>query len=229
MKEGPNIATIGALVGDPARANILTALMSGQALTATELAAECGVTRQTVSAHLSKLENGGLIGQQKQGRHRYFSLSGEDVGHVLESLMGLAASRGHLRVRTGPKDPELRKARICYDHLAGTLGVQILDAFLSKDFIYTQNDDLKLTPSGHDFMIGFGIDLTALEVLRRPLCKYCLDWSARRNHLAGSLGAAILSRIIQLKWAKRHESSRIINFSRRGETEFLNLFQPSRG
>ena len=117
MKEGPNIAFIAALIGDPARANILTALMSGKALTATELAAEAGVTLQTASSHLSKLVQGDLLRVLKQGRHKYFSLANDDVAHVLEGIMGLAAGAGHLRIRTGPKDTALRHARVCYSHL----------------------------------------------------------------------------------------------------------------
>ena len=225
MKEGPDISAIGALVGDPARANILTALMSGQALTATELAAECGVTPQTASSHLSKLEKGGLLRQRKQGRHRYFTLSGDDVGHLLENMMGLAASRGHLRVRTGPKDPELRKARVCYNHLAGEYGVQMLDSFSAKGFVKIQKDGIDLPPGGRQFVSGFGIDLPALESLRRPLCKPCLDWSARRSHLAGALGSAMLARIVELEWAQKQEGTRAVRFSRKGESDFLKLFQ----
>ena len=122
MKEGPDIAHVAALIGDPARANMLTALLSGKALTATELASEAGVTVQTASSHLAKLGTGGLLRQRKQGRHKYFSLAGADVAHVLEGLMGLAAGAGHLRTRTGPKDAQLRKARVCYNHLAGDMG-----------------------------------------------------------------------------------------------------------
>ena len=122
MKSGPDIAMIASLVGDPARANMLTALMNGRALTASELAQEAGITPQTASSHLSKLEAGGLIEPEKQGRHRYYRLTDDDVAGVLEGLAGLAARTGHMRVRTGPKDPALRRARICYDHLAGDLG-----------------------------------------------------------------------------------------------------------
>ena len=128
MKAGPDISRIAALVGDPARSNMLTALMTGRALTASELAHQAGVTPQTASSHLSKLEAGGLVEQEKQGRHRYFRLSDPDVAAVLEGLEGLAARAGHMRVRTGPKDPALRHARVCYDHLAGDLGVQMLDS-----------------------------------------------------------------------------------------------------
>ena len=128
MKAGPDIAMVASLVGDPARANMLTALMTGRALTASELAHQAGITPQTASSHLAKLEAGGLIEQEKQGRHRYYRLTDPDVAGVLEGLAGLAARAGHMRVRTGPKDPALRRARICYDHLAGDLGVQMLDS-----------------------------------------------------------------------------------------------------
>src|ERR1700727_2671138 len=127
MKAGPDIAMVASLVGDPARSNMLTALMSGRALTATELSQEAGITPQTASSHLSKLEAGGLIEQEKQGRHRYYRLTDPDVAGVLEGLAALAAPAGHLRVRTGPKDPALRHAPICYDHLARDLGVQMTD------------------------------------------------------------------------------------------------------
>ena len=116
MKEGPDIARIAALIGDPARANMLTALMSGKALTASEFAGEANVTLQTASAHLSKLDEGGLLRPRKQGRQKYFSLASDDFARVLEGLMGLAALSGHLRSRTGPNDPALRKARVCYNH-----------------------------------------------------------------------------------------------------------------
>ncbi len=224
MKEGPNIAAVGALIGDPARSNILTALMTGQALTASELATECGVTPQTVSSHLAKLESGGLIRLRKQGRHRYFSLSGDDVARLLEAMMGLAASRGHTRIRTGPREPALRKARVCYNHLAGDYGVRMLDVFLSNGYARELGDDIVLGDKGRKFVTEFGIDLSSLEGLRRPLCKSCLDWSARRSHLAGSLGSAILDRIVERKWAKRLEGSRVVNFSKPGEKAFLKLF-----
>ena len=129
MKEGPDISRIAALIGDPARANMLTALMSGKALTATELSQEAGITRQTASTHLAKLDEGGLLMPRKQGRHKYFSLASDDVAHVLEVLMGLAAESGHLRTRTGPRDEELRKARVCYNHLAGHMGILMYDGF----------------------------------------------------------------------------------------------------
>jgi len=225
IKEGPDIARIAALVGDPARANMLQALMTGHALTASELAQEAGVTVQTASSHLAKLEAGGLIGQHKQGRHRYFELSGYDVAEVLEALTGLAARTGHLRARTGPKEPALRRARVCYDHLAGEMGVAMLDSLTGRGIVAGDNDALDLTPAGEAFVQAFGIALDGLRGGRRPLCKACLDWSARRNHLAGALGAAFLDRFYALGWAKREAESRVVSFSRTGETEFGKLFE----
>ncbi len=224
MKVGPDIALLGSLVGDPARANMLTALMSGKALTASELAAEAGVTRQTASAHLGRLETGGLVRQRKQGRHRYFSLADDDVGRVLESMMGLAAKKGHSRTQTGPKEPALRKARVCYNHLAGELGVRMLDSLTTRKFLVEDGDNLELTAAGRIFVRQFGVDIDALRTSRRPLCKACLDWSARRSHLAGALGTALLQRFYQLGWAKRETGTRIVAFSKEGEARFLANF-----
>lgn len=172
MKDGPLIANVAALIGDPARANILTALMDGRALTASELAEAAGVTLQTASGHLSKLSDAQLLKAEKQGRHRYFRLSDEDVAQVLEALMGLAQRTGAVRVRTGPKDKALREARICYDHLAGESGVALLAAITANGFV-TQGDDPVLTDSGRDFFSSFGIDLSPLEKARRPVCLHC--------------------------------------------------------
>lgn len=224
MKTGPDIALLGSLIGDPARANMLTALMGGKALTATELAQEAGITPQTASSHLAKLEAGGLLTPEKQGRHRYFRISGEEVADALEALMGLAAYAGHNRVRTGPKDPAMREARVCYDHLAGDRGVQMFDHLTKRGLISFDDALLALTPKGQRFTEDFGIDLAAIGASRRPLCKACLDWSVRRNHLAGALGAALLNRFYDLKWARREKDSRVVSFSRRGADKFDEMF-----
>lgn len=217
MKAGPNISTLAALVGDPARANMLTALMSGRALTASELATEAGVTPQTASTHLARLEAGGLVVALRQGRHRYFQLSGPDVASVLESLMGLAARTGHMRVRTGPKDPAMRRARVCYDHLAGDAGVDLLDRLASLGAISGLPDAPRLTASGRRLFADLGLDLATLEGQRRPLCRCCLDWSARRVHLGGALGAGLLQLFCERQWARRDAGSRTITFSPRGK------------
>ena len=218
---------VASLVGDPARANMLTALMNGRALTASELSQEAGITPQTASSHLSKLEAGGLIEQEKQGRHRYYRLADPDVADVLESLQGLAARAGHLRVRTGPKDPALRRARVCYDHLAGDLGVQMLDSMRRQRLVRQNKSDIELTPDGERFVEkALQIDAATLAHPRRPVCKACLDWSERRHHLAGTLGAALMQRFTELKWAARDPTpgSRVVQFTRQGEKRFAALF-----
>ena len=227
MKAGPDIAMVASLVGDPARSNMLTALMTGRALTASELAHQAGITPQTASSHLAKLEAGGLIEPEKQGRHRYYRLTGPDVAGVLEGLAGLAARAGHMRVRTGPKDPALRRARICYDHLAGDLGVQMLDSLKKQRLVRQTKQTIELTGEGRRFMAKeLQIDAETLAHPRRPVCKACLDWSERRHHLAGTLGAAVMSRFTELNWAARDATpgSRVVNFSRNGEKRFAALF-----
>lgn len=226
MKTGPNIAPVAALVGDPARANMLTALMAGQALTATELAHEAGITSQTASSHLGKLQAGGLLSVEKQGRHRYFRLAGADVASMIETIIGVAARAGHVRTRTGPKEPALRQARVCYDHLAGDLGVQLYDSLVDREMLTLRRGDLALTQRGERFVADFGIDLRALTDARRPLCRTCLDWSVRRNHLAGALGGALLDRFFQLRWAQREKGTRVVAFSRRGQAQFDAMFGP---
>ena len=224
MKEGPDIAQVGALIGDPARANMLSALMGGKALTASELATAAGITQQTASAHLARLEAGGLLVQRKQGRHRYFALADDEVGLLLEGLMGFAANRGFLRTRPGPRDPELRKARVCYNHLAGDFGVRMLDRLVADGNMTLDGDEIALTASGESRMAALGIDLAPLHAQRRPLCRTCLDWSERRSHLAGALGEALLTRFIEIGWAKREVGSRVIRFTAPGEKAFLAAF-----
>ncbi|MBQ0822506.1 winged helix-turn-helix transcriptional regulator [Microvirga sp. HBU67558] len=222
MKEGPVIASVAALLGDPARANILTALMDGRALTVSELAQAAGVTLQTASGHLAKLDAANLLIAEKQGRHRYFRLSGPDVAQVLEALMGLAQRTGATRVRTGPKDAALRSARICYDHLAGERGVALLNGARRQGLI-AGGQDLALTDKGRTFFADFGIDLTKLEKGRRPVCRACLDWSERHSHLGGALGAAILDRLIEKQWVRR-DAGRVLTFTCEGAEGFDALF-----
>jgi len=224
MKEGPDIARIAALIGDPARANMLTALMSGKALTVSELATEAGITLQTASYHLAKLEDSLLLRRRKQGRHKYFALANEGVAHVLEGLMGLAAGSGHLRTRTGPKDEALRMARVCYNHLAGHLGTQMFASLIDNGYLIQTKTGVSLSESGAEFVVRFGIDLDALQAAKAPLCRECLDWSARRSHLAGSLGRAFLARFEALAWMERGQKSRVLHFSENGKAQFMRLF-----
>jgi DNA-binding transcriptional ArsR family regulator len=222
MLEGPVIASVAALIGDPARANMLTALMDGRALTVSELARAAGVTLPTASGHLAKLREARLLTVAQQGRHRYFRLSGPDVGEALEALMGLAQRTGAVRTRTGPRDTALRTARLCYDHLAGTRGVELLDALKRRDMI-VGDQTLHLTDFGRRFLTDFQIDLSHLERARRPLCRACLDWSERRSHLGGSLGAALLEGLIARGWISRGEG-RLLAFTEIGRRGFSGVF-----
>ncbi|WP_299209474.1 helix-turn-helix transcriptional regulator [uncultured Tateyamaria sp.] len=224
MKEGPDISQIAALIGDPARANILTALMDGRALTASELAEEAGVGLSTASGHLSKLTDADLVSPRKSGRHKYFHLADAEVAGVLEALMGLAARRGATRVRTGPKDAQMQVARVCYNHLAGRMGVQMYRSLIARDVLAEDGEDVILTGTGRNFASGFGIDLAALEKGRTLLCRTCLDWSERRNHLAGSLGRAMLTRMEGQGWMRRDAGSRAVLMTPKGQQAFDAAF-----
>ncbi|MEI9990866.1 MAG: helix-turn-helix domain-containing protein [Rhizomicrobium sp.] len=224
MKSGPDIAPVAALLGDPARANMLTALLAGRALTAGELAREAGVTAQTASSHLAKLTQGGLVVPRRQGRHAYYALAGAEAAALLETLLRFADRTGHRRTRTGPAEPALRRARVCYDHLAGDLGVALFDGLLARDLLVRRGEELALSRKGEAFVRDFGIDLDAARLARRALCKDCLDWSARRSHLAGALGAALLDRLYDLGWAKRERTSRAVTFTPPGLRAFERTF-----
>lgn len=226
MKEGPDIAAVAALVGDPARANMLTALLNGEALTSSELALEANVTKQTASSHLTKLADLGLVAVEAQGRHRYYRLADADVGGLLETLMGVAARAKALRARPGPKEPALRHARLCYDHLAGELGVELFDSFLRNKWIQPGPEKtFALTRLGSVKASTFGIDVRDLQAGARPVCRACLDWSVRRHHLAGALGAAILDQIFERRWATQKRGSRALEFTRMGENGLRRVFQ----
>ena len=225
MKDGPNIARIASLLGDPARADVLTALLTDRALTATELASIAGVTKQTMSAHLAKLLDAALVDVHQQGRHRYFRLADEDVAGLLESLMGVAFRTGAVRLLSSPREPALREARVCYDHLAGEFGVAAYESLLRHGAFEMSREQLQLSRSGVEWFRRFGIDTDSVAKQRRTFCRPCMDWSERRHHLAGSLGAALLSRLQELAWAKRDKNSRVIRFTPRGRRAFRELFE----
>jgi DNA-binding transcriptional ArsR family regulator len=210
-------------MGDPARAEALTAMLAGRALSATELALVARVTRSTMSVHLDKLLQAGLVAAERQGRHKYFRLAHPDVAQALESLLGLAERSGSGRPRPAAVDPALRRARVCYDHLAGELSVGLYDRLWSRGALAAPRGTgagpqaLVLTPAGERLFRGLGVDVAALRARRRPLCRACLDWSERRHHLAGALGAALLGRAFELRWAWRARAGRAVTFSAAGE------------
>ena len=193
MKEGPDIALVAASLGEPARANMLMALMSGMALTATELSREAGVTPATASGHLGRLEAAGLVAREKQGRHCFFRLSDPDVAHAVEALVTVAARVGHMRTRPGPRDEAMRRARSCYDHLGGHLAVELFARWNDGGILRMSDDAVDLTERGRSNLAARGIDLAVLSKSRRPLCRRCIDWSERRHHLGGGVGAAVLT------------------------------------
>ncbi|WP_232848409.1 ArsR/SmtB family transcription factor [Bowmanella yangjiangensis] len=209
----PSLPQIAALIGEPARASMLTALMAGKALTATELALEADISTQTASSHLAKLLNAGLLQVLKQGRHKYFRLHSAEVAALLESLLNLSASLTPLNVSTGPQDPALRFARVCYDHLAGELGVRLYAGLLTEGLITEVDTQASLTEKGVGFFEGKGCDVERLRRSKRPLCRACLDWSERTHHLAGSLGAWLLADLFSKGWAKSQPDSRVVVIS----------------
>jgi DNA-binding transcriptional ArsR family regulator len=223
MTDVPDIASVAAVIGDRARARMLMLLMGGQALTATELASVAEITKPTASAHLRKLLGARLIRVAAQGRHRYYRLAGGDVADLLERLIGFADDRVPA-ASFGPRDPLMRKARVCYDHIAGELGVLAHECLVRRRLLSIGEEGTELSDDGIAFFTTFGIDVPALAARRRPLCRACLDWSERRYHLGGSIGAALLRHCVERGWAYRARSSRALLFSAAGERAFRARF-----
>ena len=224
MSRNTGVAEIGALIGDPARANMIAALMAGRALTATELAHAAGVSRQTTSSHLAKLTQAGWLEVEKQGRHRYYRLGSAHVAQMVEAVM-VVARDAPPRYRPSSKlDEALRTARTCYDHLAGRLGVGLADALTAHRHIVLTGDGGQVTAGGSRFLNDFGIDLAAVERRRRIFCRPCLDWSERRSHLAGSLGAALAIRCFELGWLKHAPDTRAVAITVAGQNGFAETF-----
>ena len=224
MKSGPNIARIASLIGEPARANMLAALMSGMALTARELAHEAGVQPSTASSHLDALKAAKLIELEKQGRHHYFRIANEETAHLIETLSVVAEANGHRRVRVGPKEPALRKARCCYNHLAGEFGVRAYDSLCAQGAFTLDAGALMPTPKGRHIFAKLGLTADVFAATGRDLARPCLDWSERRPHLAGRIATALLNHMLHEKWARRDSDTRILRFTPAGERKFAEAF-----
>jgi DNA-binding transcriptional ArsR family regulator len=243
VKGDADIAKVGALVADPARARILLALGDGRALPATVLADEAGIAPSTASAHLSKLVKGHLLTVERHGRHRYFALAGPDVAALIEALAQIAPPAPVRSLRQGTQANAVRTARTCYDHLAGVLGTELMTAMIDrqllsggdgvfdrgaadKDRLSAPGFDLdyRLTERGVAELEDFGIDFVALRSRQRPLIRYCVDWSEQRHHLAGSLGAALASRMFALGWVSRARRGRAVRLSAEGVTGLRDRF-----
>jgi len=226
------LAATASLVGDPGRANMLMALMDGRALTAGELARAAGITPQTASGHLARLSAAGLLAVQRQGRHHYHRLASPAVAHMLESIMQVSAAADDAArmqrraIVTGPRDLAMRAARTCWDHLAGTLGVRLADSLVAHGHLELSPESGAVTPSGRAFLHDFGVDLDALPHSRvgRAFCRPCLDWSERRLHLGGTLGAALADRCLALHWIRRCDGSRAVSVTPAGERGFRATF-----
>ena len=231
MSNLATFAEVAALAGDLARAEMLRALMDGRALTASELAHVAGVTPQTASGHLARMATAGLLNVEKQGRHRYHRLASPAVAQMIESIMqvasGLQPERPSLSV--GPRDVALRTARTCYDHLAGRLGVALTDALVAGGYAELANDAGLVTEPGLRFLGRIGIDVEALTARRakrgaRVLCRPCLDWSERRPHLAGAVGAALCTHSLEHGWVRRIHGTRAVAVTPKGQRIFHDEF-----
>jgi len=204
-----------ALIGDPTRATFLLALEDKDALPLSELARLAGVGNSTASIQLGKLVDGGLLSVERHGRHRYFRLASTEVATALEALAAIAPDRRKSGDRPLPNG--IRAARTCYDHLAGEVGVALLDGLRREGIV---EGEVELTPAGRARLEALGVDL---EPTRRPLTKLCLDWTERRYHLAGALGAALTQRMFELGWIERTATSRAVRVTRKGRGGLLSL------
>jgi DNA-binding transcriptional ArsR family regulator len=211
------LAEIAALFGDPTRAAIVTSLWDGRARPAGELARHAGVTPATASGHLARLVSGGVLRADPRGRHRYFRLAGPDVADALETLTRLLSRPAVSREANGAPEP-LASARMCYDHVAGRLGVDITQALLARRLLKWREQTLALPPDGRRWFERIGVDVGALERGRRPLLRGCLDWTERREHLGGALGAALAMHLLERDWIRRERGTRALLVTREGRS-----------
>src|SRR6266850_8034927 len=224
MITGPIIAEIAALVGDPARATMVSALLDGRALTASELALAARITPQTASTHLAKLTEAGLLSVVRNGRHRYFRLASPTVGDMIDGIVAVALAK---RPRYRPLSPQARAvsaARICYDHLAGRLSVDLTDSFVAREYVVLDVEAAEITRAGIRFFTEFGIELPNRRSTRRHVCRLCLDWTERRPHIAGAVGAALTKRYFDLGWTERMKHSGAVIVTASGKHGFRETF-----
>jgi len=221
---GPLMAEIAGLVGEPARATMLSALLDGRALTATELAYAARVTRQTASTHLAKLAEVGLVAPVRAGRYRYFRLASPRVAEMLEGIMAVALEHRPRYRPLSRQGRELSVARICNDHLAGRLSVDLTAALVAREYITVGDEAAEITRAGSRFFVGFGVDLSTSKAKRRRFCRLCIDWTERRPHIAGVVGAALTRRCFDLGWTERVKDSRAVTVTAAGKRGFRETF-----
>ena len=219
---GPLMAEIAGLVGEPARATMLSALLDGRALTATELAYAARVTRQTASTHLAKLAEAGLVAPIRDGRYRYFRLASPRVAEMLDGIMAVALEHRPRYRPLSRQGRELSVARICNDHLAGRLSVDLTDAFVAREYVVLDDEAAEITTAGSRCLTDFGITLR--RATRRPSCRLCLDWTERRRHIAGAIGAALTMRYFDLGWLERMMDSHAVIVTPEGRRGLQETF-----
>jgi DNA-binding transcriptional ArsR family regulator len=227
MSNYPDLAAVASLIADPARASMLSALLGNIALPAGELARLARITPQTASAHLAKLVEGNLLSVTALGRHRYFRLRDRSVAQALESLALLAAPARVTSLNDSLERKAIHRARTCYDHLAGALGVGLTQALMDSGFVEDHGDAYEVTRAGETWFHSFGIDCSELQQKRRAFARFarsCLDWSERKPHLAGALGAAVLRRLLDLKWLLRVRGSRAVKVTDLGRQQLQSEF-----
>lgn len=213
---GPPLSRIAAAIGDPARALMLAALMDGRSRTAGELARCASIAAPTASGHLARLVDAGLLAVERQGRHRYHRLASAQVSQALEALMAIAPLPPPRSPQLGPRDAALRHARTCYDHLAGRVAVELAEAWLGAGWIRADDGLWRLSEAGERELRRLGIAAPD-PAARRPPLRPCLDWSERRPHIGGQLGAALLERLLADSWVRRQRQSRALSISAEGE------------
>jgi DNA-binding transcriptional ArsR family regulator len=214
--DNPDLAAVAALIADPSRAAMLSALLGGHSLPAGELARFAKVSAQTASTHLAKLVSGGLLTVTQTGRHRYYALRNKEVAHALETLAIIAPAQRVRSLSQGLEAQSIRHARTCYDHLAGTLGVMFTEALLDQHIIARNGEHFDVSETGTAWFANWGINCQALQQKRRTFAVACIDWSERKPHLAGALGAAVVDRMFAMKWVVRSDKSRAVKVTEAG-------------
>jgi DNA-binding transcriptional ArsR family regulator len=220
----PNIAEVAALIGDPGRAAMLLALLDGRDLAASELASVAGMTPQAATAHFKKLVAAGLLVGRSAGRHRFFRIASPEVGHALESLGTIARPTRITALGQSTTLERLRAARSCYDHLAGRLGVAVTERLVERKAIAPDGADFTLASRGREVFSELGIDLDEVQNERRRFARACLDWTERRPHLAGSLGASVLDLFVRKRWVMRNTNDRALRVTPDGARELRRRF-----
>jgi len=215
----PNIAEVAALIGDPGRAAMLLALLDGQDLAASALASVAGMTPQAATAHFKKLVAAGLLVSRSAGRHRFFRIASPEVGHAIETLATIARPAQIVALDQSTTLERLRAARSCYDHLAGRLGVAVTERLVEHRAIVRSGDDYALGARGREFFAALGLDIENIQAERRRFGRACTDWTERRPHLAGSLGAGLLQLFVRKRWVARNSKDRALRITPDGARE----------